>query len=341
MAEENKSTISSLIGSVVGSISSNSELMFEKGRIDNLKATLARNAVAKTVMNGGYSGKDVVKSPHIERMFDAYRVASGGRVIVMCAPADSGKTRAAEFFVHGKHPYRPDRSLMVSATAMEDFAGDFSLKLGVASMGPDLGEILCSALSQEPKKSSSTAELVVKAEDVVDTALCIMPEKRSLDDSNEIEMYGPGKIPSTAAVYKGLPMLIIDNFNEATDKNRAFVKKLFQEASQFGVFVFILTSNETWATTLVGLNGGSKIKPLHGNVDNANYEIGRHFVGVPEWNTLPWPVETLRELIRPMCDKHGVDPAAVVLDGDEMSPVEASDEVLRVTRARFTMKTIV
>jgi hypothetical protein len=30
-----------------------------------------------------------------------------------------------------------------------------------------------------------------------------------------------------------------------------------------------------------------------------------------------------------MCDKHGVDPAAVVPDGAEMSPVEASDEVRR------------
>jgi hypothetical protein len=135
--------------------------------------------------------------------------------------------------------------------------GIFLSKLGVASMGPYLGELLCSALSPKPKKSSSDAELYAKAGNMIDTALCFMPEKRSLDDSNEINMYGPEQIPSTAVVYKGLPMLIIDNFNEATDKNKAFVKTLFQEASQFGVFVFILTSNETWATTLVGLNGGS------------------------------------------------------------------------------------
>jgi hypothetical protein len=334
MVEEDKSTISSLIGSVVGSISGNSKLILEKGRIENLKATLARDAAAKTVLNvGGYSGEDVVKSPHIERMLDAYKHASGGRVIVMCAPADSGKTTAAEFFLHGQHPLRPERSLMVSAAAMEDFAGEFSSMLGVASIGPNLGGFLCSALSQKPKKSSSVAELVAKAGDVVIMALCIMPEKRSLDDSDEIKMYGPEKIPSNAVVCKRLPMLIIDNFNEDTDKNKAFVKKLFQEASQFGVFVFILTSNETWATTLVGLNGGSKIKPLHGNVNNADYEITRHFTGVPDWNTLSWPTETLRELIRPICDKHGVDPAAVVMDGAEMSPVEANDEALRAVDA--------
>jgi hypothetical protein len=87
-------------------------------------------------------------------------------------------------------------------------------------------------------------------------------------------------------------MLIIDNFNYATDKNKKFVEKLIQEASQFKVFVFILTRSKQWATTLASINGGSKLKPLHGNVDNANYEIIDPFQGVPEWNTLPWPMET-------------------------------------------------
>ncbi len=332
MAEEdNRSAISSLIGSVVGGFTDNSKHLFGTGRFETLKATLAAAAGEGTVLNGGYEGSDVVKSPHIERMLAAYRVASGGRIIVVCSPADSGKTKAAEFLIHGKHPFRPARSLMVSATAMEDFPTEFSRdELGVEKAGPVLGQILCKALkSVEPP--SSAGEFAVKAGKAMDKATCTLQETRPFVETNAINMYGPGQIPSPAVDRKRLPMLIIDNFNEATDENRAFVKKLLQEASQFGVFVFILTSNETWATTLVGLNSGSKIKPLHGNVDNANYEITDPFQGVPEWNTLPWPVETLRELIRPVCDKHGVDPAAVVLDGDEMLPVEAKDRVLRVT----------
>jgi hypothetical protein len=75
MAEEDKSTISSL-GSVGASISGNRKLILENGRIENWKATLARDAAAKTVLNGGFSGEDVVKSPHIERMLNAYMVAS-------------------------------------------------------------------------------------------------------------------------------------------------------------------------------------------------------------------------------------------------------------------------
>jgi hypothetical protein len=332
MAEDDKSAISSLIGSVVGHISSNSRLILEKGRLETLKATLTRDAAAKTVLNGGYAGKQVVKSPHIERMVAAYRVASSGRVIIMYSPADNGKTRAAEFFLHGKHPFRPDRSLMASAAAMEDFATQFSSKqLRIASVGPNLGEILCGALAHQEtttsnSSSAAAAELAATAGDVVETALCILPEKRSFSDNKEITMYGSEQIPCPGVDFdEGFPVLIIDNFNVATDKNKEFVTKLFQEASQFGVFVFILTSNESWATTLAGLNGGSKIKPLHGNVDNADYELTDPFEGAPRWNTLPWPVETLRELIRPLCEKHSIDPVKVVPEGAQMLPVTAQD----------------
>lgn len=332
MAEDDKSIISSIIGSAVGSISENSKQLLQKGRIENLEATLARDAAAKTVLNGGYAGKPVVKSPHIERMVAAYRVASSGRVIIMYSPADSGKTRDAEFFLHGKHPFRPGRSLMASAAAMKDFATQFSSEqLRIASVGPNLGEILCGALAHQetPTSNSSSAfaaELAAKAGDVVETALCILPGKRSFSDNKEITMYGSEQIPCPGVdPDEGFPVLIIDNFNEATDKNREFVTKLLQEASQFGVFVFILTSNESWATTLVGLNGGSKIKPLYGNVDNTDYELTDPFKGAPRWNSLPWPVETLRELIRPLCEKHSIDPITVVPDGAQMLPVTAQD----------------
>jgi hypothetical protein len=48
-----------------------------------LKSTLACDARAKTVLNGDYSGLDVVKSPHIEHMLDVYSIASTGRISVV------------------------------------------------------------------------------------------------------------------------------------------------------------------------------------------------------------------------------------------------------------------
>jgi hypothetical protein len=153
-------------------------------------------------------------------------------------------------------------------------------------------------------------------------------------EGTEINMYGSKQIPSPAFDREGLPMLIIDNFNEATDKNKKFVEKLLDEASHFGVFVFILTSVQTWATTLVGLNEGSKIKPLHGNVNNADYGITDSFRGVPDWNTLQWPAETLRELIWPTCEKHGIDPVTLVQDNAGLNPVEVQDRVLNAIFSR-------
>ena len=288
-----------------------------------------KRLLCRAVIRGG----DVVKSPHIERMVASYRVASGGRVIVMCSPTDTGKTIAAEFFVHGKHPFRPERSLMISAAGMEDVETEFSsLILGFEGVGPFLGEYLCSALvSRVSAESDSAAKLVAKAGDAMDTVLYTAQEKHPFVASKEINMYGPEKVPSPTHVRQGLPVLIINDFNKATAENKKFVEKLFQVAARDKVFVFILTTVERWATTLVGLNGGSKIKPLHGNVDNANYIITGPFPTgeVPRWNSLGWPVATLRELIRPFCVKHSIDPVTVVPDGAEMTPVMANDRALQ------------
>ena len=81
------------------------------------------------------------------------------------------------------------------------------------------------------------------------------------------------RVPSQA--FRRLLLLVIDNFDEQTDESEAFVKKLPQDPSDTDVFVFILTRNQAFATSLVELNGGLKIKPLFGNVDNSNYERER------------------------------------------------------------------
>jgi hypothetical protein len=126
--------------------------------------------------------RGLISSPHSERMLAAYRVASGGRSIVVCSPADSGKTKAAKYLIHGKRPFRPVRSLMIDSSAMEEFPTEFSRdELGVEKQAePVLGQILCKALtSVEPP--SSAGEFVAKAGKAKDKAT--------------INMYGPGQIP--------------------------------------------------------------------------------------------------------------------------------------------------
>jgi hypothetical protein len=132
---DEQSAVSSLVGSIVG----NSKQRFGAARFETLKATLACAAQANTILTGGVIGTDIVESPLIDSMLDAYISASRGRTIVVCAPADSGKTHAAEFLMHGKHPFRPDRSLKINAASMQDFPVDFSRdELGVEKQaGPE------------------------------------------------------------------------------------------------------------------------------------------------------------------------------------------------------------
>jgi hypothetical protein len=119
------------------------------------------------------------------------------------------------------------------------------------------------------------------------------------------------------------PVLIIDEFYCNTEENKKFARTLFRDASQARVVVFLMTNNEEWATTLIGLNGGAKIKPLPTNVDNAGYTGSRKFTGVPEWNALAWSVDQLRKLIGAYCLTWSLDPALVVPDDAQCSPAEA------------------
>jgi hypothetical protein len=204
---------------------------------------------------------------------------------------------------------------------MDDFAVQLLDMLGVNSASAQLAELLCMALDPSSQDSSSAAgEFFCKAGDLAD-ACFLTPSRRSF--TTAIEMYGQEKIRKPGIDLGKMPMLIIDDFNEATEKNTTFVKKLLQSAATRGVLVFILTEKRDWATTLVRLNGGRKIKPLYGNVDNADYTPTGDFAGNPMWNSLPWRVETLRELILPGCTERGVDPANVVPDNANMTPAEA------------------
>jgi hypothetical protein len=144
---------------------------------------------------------------------------------------------------------------MVSAAAMKDFALQFSGLLGVKSVSLELEEHLCMALAQQSPDSLSAGDLADSA------LLCFSPlTKHAL--TREIELYGRERIPPPLVDIEKMHVSIIDNFNDATKENEAFVKKLLQSASAYGVFVFILTSKKDWATTLVDLDGGAKIKPL-------------------------------------------------------------------------------
>jgi stalled ribosome rescue protein Dom34 len=91
----------------------------------------------------------------------------------------------------------------------------------------------------------------------MDKVTCTLQQEHPFVGSKEISIYGPDQISNAVAAVKRLPMLVIDNFNEPTETNKGFVKRLLNEAAERGVFVFIMTTEPIWATTLVLLNGGN------------------------------------------------------------------------------------
>jgi hypothetical protein len=100
-------------------------------------------------------------------MLSAYCVATTGRVIVVYSPADNGKSVASEFFIHGTHPFRPERSLMLSAAGMTNFPKEYAALLGVKSVESQLGAYLCNALVGNPP--SSAVEVIGKAGDFMES----------------------------------------------------------------------------------------------------------------------------------------------------------------------------
>jgi hypothetical protein len=123
-------------------------------------------------------------------------------------------------------------------------------------------------------------------------------------DQHVILRLGEGMVPAS--------ILIIDEFYCDTKENEDFIRTLLRDASSANVVVFLMTTNKDWATKLIGLNGGSKVKPLPRNIDNVGYDGTLRFTEAPLWNTLYWTVPQLQALVAPFCKEHGLDQEAVV-----------------------------
>lgn len=117
---------------------------------------------------------------------------------------------------------------MIDASAMEDVPTEFSRdELGVEKQaGPVLGQILCKALTYVEPPSNSAGEFAAKAGKAMDKATCTLQKTEThpfVESNATIYMYGPGQIPRALLwIVKRLPMLIIDNFNSTTGRNKKF-----------------------------------------------------------------------------------------------------------------------
>ena len=285
---------------------------------------LSRRQSMANAVEVEFSDDMVTMSPMIYAMLKVCPLTLGGGCTwVVCAPTEQGKTISAEFLMHGAHSMRPRRSLKIDATNMTDFAKDFSalLKCPVAELC--LSKLLCEALSNTaPATEASTAEELVgyTAKDF----------KRTKIQVRDAEKHDILRMTTLCEDLEPSPILIIDEFDCNTEKNKGFVRTLMRDAAAKGIAVFLLTKDQTWATELIKLNDGTKCKPLPENVDNSGYTGATRFAEKPKWNSMAWSVDLLRYYVEPLCQKYELDPANVIRDNTKYSPAEAMKVVTNI-----------
>jgi len=231
-----------------------------------------------------------------------------------------------------KHSVRPTRSLKIDATNMADFAKKFAGDvLNCSAAEAALSQHLCEALaadsapiasSGEGKLAKATSKVTNLAGQYVCTAAQSIPFSKEME-IRKAEQHRILKVKSCREGGEPSPVLVIDEFYINSEKNKAFVRTLLRDAAAMGVTVFLMTKDADWASELIKLNGGTKCKPLPGNVRNQGYTGSQRFEGEAEWNSMELSVEEQREVVQDFCQKHDLDPIQVIPNGSRFSPGEA------------------
>lgn len=303
-----------------------------------------QSTVAAAKAAPGFCG--VSMSPMIDGMLNVCPLTAGdggGCTWVVCAPTEQGKTMAAQFLIHGNHKLRPKRSLKIDATNMTNFPKDFAKILNCSAAEPihTMSQLLCQALSDSAPTNEPGEGKIAKATATMTgvAGQYICNPGNAIPLSTPIEMRDAEKhdiLRMTPFTVSGAPspILIIDDFFFNTKQNEDFIRALIRDASAQGVIVFLMTRDKDWASKLIQLNGGTKCKPLPTNVDNPGYSGDRRFAGEPKWNGLYWPVEQLRDYVRPFCEKHKINPSEAIPDDAKLTPGEANTIVLSLAHKK-------
>jgi hypothetical protein len=332
------------LSSIAGSVISVGEKRVQDFSLQVFAENIDRMARDRSTLNagdvelpGGFGGK-VVMSPLIKAMLRACALAPGnlggsGCTWVVCAPTDQGKSLAAQFLMHGNHNLRPKRSLKIDATNMSNFPMEVAAILKCSAAESCLAQFLRVSLKNTAPITDSGegkgAKSAAIATEFVGSFFCnpgnaIAPGTNmtmaDTEKQSALRLGRDGTEPS--------PILIIDQFDRSSKENKDFARTLIREAAAGGIVAFIITKEEEWASELVQLNGGTKCKPLPTNVDNQGYDGTKRFVGPPQWNSLFWPVENLRDLVRFFCEKYSLDPIQAISDNAKITPGEAITTVL-------------
>jgi hypothetical protein len=259
---------------------------------------LSESAKKKALLNVEIDRTTLVASDTINIFVNHYAQAIPGKTYICYGVSGCGKTVAAVHLLHGEDTNCPKRAIMVNAGGSEDFPADFSLQQNAPNAAPLLVNILCASLVFQEKKDASKA-VGTKIWEVFSrfrrlTEGCVAPVAEEpiihLHDTAQLIQVTRGREIATRA---DLPILIIDDLPESK-ANRGFVSSLYTRAHAMKISVLILTKDEQWATRMKDINGGVKILPVDGVINNPRGDSVEPFVQDPQWTGMTWRLPDLR-----------------------------------------------
>lgn len=260
---------------------------------------LSEAAKKRAMINVEIDRTTLVASDTVNMFVKHYAQAIPGKTYVCYGKSGCGKTMAAAHLLHNSYDKDcPKRAIMVNAGGSKDFPTDFCLQQNAANATPHLVDILCTSLIFQEKKDAANnfGSMVRKiwSDFCRLGAGCFAPtvdEPRiCLQDSSRLIQIGRGREISSRY---DLPILIIDDLPES-EANERFVSRLYTRAYALKISVLILTKDDQWATKIKDINGGVKILPVDGAIENPRGNSVEPFTGEPRWNGMGWNLADLQ-----------------------------------------------
>ncbi|CAB9512929.1 expressed unknown protein [Seminavis robusta] len=261
---------------------------------------LSESAKKRALLDVEIDRTTLVASDTINIFVNHYAQAIPGKTYICYGVSGCGKTVAAVHLLHGEDINFdcPKRAIMVNAGGSEDFPTDFALQQNAPNAASLLVNILCASLVfQEKKKDSRAAatkiwEMFSHLRRLAEGCVTPAAEEPSirLHDTAQLAQVTRGRQIATRA---DLPILIIDDLPESK-ANRGFVSGLYTRAHAMKISVLILTKDERWATKMKDINGGVKVLPVDGAINNPRGDSVEPFVQDPQWTGMTWRLPDLR-----------------------------------------------
>jgi len=263
---------------------------------------LSESAKKRSLLNVEIDRRTLVASDTINIFVNHYAQAIPGKTYICYGVSGCGQTVAAVHLLHGEDINFdcPKRAIMVNAGGSEDFPTDFARQQNAPNAASLLVNILCASLVFQEKKIDSRVagtkvwEMFTHLRRLAEGCITPAVEESSVrlhdSDTAQLAQVTRGRQIATRA---DLPILIIDDLPESK-ANRGFVSGLYTRAYALKISVLILTKDEPWATKMKDINGGVKILPVDGAINNPRGDSVEPFAQDPQWTGMTWRLSDLR-----------------------------------------------